>query len=141
MATSLTFTDGTGAATLNNSKAVPADRFTNWTPMAAAVKADSTSLATGQPFPFVFRTDYSASFALAAIPNTSQATALRLIAWLEQGGVVSVNTGDSATRVYASCYLAPGSRATLSLSNPRNLEYTLSLTLLNTAGAAMICTY
>lgn len=141
MTTSITWTDAGGAATLTNGKPVPADRFTGWTPGSPVVKAEAASLATGQPFPFVFRNDYTATFALDKIPNTSQATVLRLIRWLESGGVVTVNTGDAASRTYASCYLPVGVRPGFALSNPRFLEYTLTLTLANIAGADMLCAY
>lgn len=141
MSSSITWTDATGAATLTNGKPVPADRFSGWTPDVPLVKAESRALATGQPYPFLFRTDNVASFALAQIPNTKQDLAIRLIAHLGGGGVVTVNTGDVALRSYTSCYLAAGAVPRLALTDPRTLEYTLSLTLLNTAGAPMLCVY
>lgn len=141
MATSIAWTDGVGATTLTNGKPVPADRFSNWTPASPTVKAEADSLATGQPFPFVFLQMYTVSFSLDKIPQTSQAGAMRLIRWLEAGGVVTVNTGDAATRSYASCYLLKGTHPTFTLSNPRNLEYTLSLTLINTAAADLLAQY
>lgn len=141
MSSSITWTDGGGAATLTNGKPVPADRFIGWTPMSPVQKAEADSLGTGQPYPYVFRTDYGASFSLPMIPNTSQATALRLIRWLESGGVVTVNTGDVANRTYTSCFLPKGSHPSFTLSDRRFLEYTLSLTLLNTAAADMLAIY
>lgn len=141
MSSSITWTDGGGAATLTNGKPVPADRFTGWTPNSPVVKAEADSLGTGQPYPFVFRTDYGATFSLDKIPNTSQATVLRLIRWLEAGGVVTVNTGDAANRTYATCYMPKGAHPSFTLSDKRTLEYTLSLTLLNVAAADMLAVY
>jgi hypothetical protein len=141
VSSSITFTDGGGAATLTNGKPVPADRFTGWTPQSPVVKAEADSLGTGQPFPFVFRTDYAASFSIVGIPNTSQATVLRLIRWLESGGVVTVNTGDASNRTYTSCYLPKGAHPSFTLSDKRFLEYTLSLTLVNVAAADMLAIY
>jgi hypothetical protein len=141
MSTSITWTDGSGAASLTNGKPVPADRFTNWTPGQAAVKADVESLATGQPYPWVFRTDSLVTFSLDKIPNTSQATVLRLIRWLESGGVVTVNTGDLASRTYANCYLPKGARPSYTMTDRQFLEYTLTLTLVNVAAADMLAIY
>jgi hypothetical protein len=141
VATSFAWTDGVGATTLTNSKTTPADRFSGWTPGSPTVKAEADSLATGQPYPFVLRQDYTATFSLDKIPRTSQAGVLRLIRWLESGGVVTVNTGDAASRSYASCYLPKGSHPSFSLTDPKNLEYTLSLTLINVAQADMLCQY
>lgn len=141
MATSLAWTDGGGATSLTNGKPVPADRFTNWTPQSFSVKAEAESLATGQPFPFVFRTDFGSTFSLDKIPNTSQAAVLRLQRWLDGGGVVTVNTGDVASRSYATCYQPKGARSSFTLTNAKTLEYTLSLTLINAAAADMLCIY
>lgn len=141
MPSSIQWTDGTGAATLANGLPAPLDRFRGWTPDAPLVKAESASLATGQPYPFVFRTDDVVSFTLPRIPNTSQALALRLIKWLGGGGVVTVNTGDAGSRVYSSCYLAPGATPRLSLADPVLLHYELALTLLAPSGGPLICVY
>lgn len=141
MASSLVFTDSGGLVTLTNGKTAPADRFSGWTPVPDVVKAESQSMATGQPYPFVFSTRYVASFTLPKIPRTSQANVIRLIAWLESGGVVTVNTGDAASRQYTSCYLAAGTHPQFTMTDSRFIEYSLTLTLINTAGAAMLCQY
>lgn len=141
MSTSIAWTDGAGAASLTNGKPVPSDRFSGWTPGSLAIIAEVDALATGQPFPFVYRNDATATFSLEKIPNSSQATVLRLIRWLESGGVVTVNTGDASSRSYTSCYLPKGARPSFTLSDRRTLEYTLTLTLLNTAGTDMLAIY
>lgn len=120
---------------------MPSDRFTGWTPQSPVVKAEADSLGTAQPYPFVFRTDYAVTFSLDKIPNTSQATVLRLIRWLEAGGVVTVNTGDASNRTYASCYLPKGAHPSFTQTDKRFLEYTLSLTLVNVAAADMLAIY
>lgn len=141
MSSSITWTDGGGAATLTNGKPVPADRFNGWTPQSPVVKAEADSLGTGQPYPFVFRIDYAATFTLDKIPNTSQATVLRLIRHLEGGGVITINTGDTANRTYTSCYLPKGAHPSFTLADRKTLEYSLSLTVVNTAAADLLCVY
>lgn len=142
MAASITFTDGTGAATLMNDYPAPADRFSGWTPMTRPVGDAVTRLGDGALVMFVERTDYGASFSLEGIPVKASsggtnlvAVADRLVAWLLQGGTCSVTTNDSLGSTYATCGLWPGSTPTLQLSDKRNLLYTLSLQLVNRAGS------
>lgn len=141
MPSSISWTDATGAASLTNGKPVPGDRFGNWTPRNPPVNDAENSLADGVLHTFEFRVDYTAAFELRGIPNTSQDLALRLMLHLERGGAVSVATGDAAARTYGSCKLAPGTKPEFTLSDPVYIEYTLSLVLLNTAAASMLCIY
>ena len=141
MATSISWTDAIGAASLTNGKPVPGDRFSNWTPRNTPIGDAQNALGTGARFMFAFRTDYTASFELRGIPTTDQSLALRLIAHLEGGGSCSVATGDGAARTYGTCTLAPGARPELTMSDPVFIEYTLALELLNSAAAAMLCIY
>lgn len=149
MATSLIFTDGIGAATLTNGKTSPGDRFSNWVPTTKPIGDGATRQSDGRLSVFVFRTDYGASFELTQIPIATTSgvrlvdIAARLIAWLLSGGTCAVNTGDVASAAYATCGLAPGTVPTLTLSDKRNLEYALSLALINVAGSpvAMTCNY
>lgn len=56
----------------------------------------------------------------------------RLAYWLENGGTCQVEAGDMAANIYPNCGLAPGASAqSLTLSDKRNVEYTLSLSLVN----------
>lgn len=68
----------------------------------------------------------------------------RLAYWLNNGGTCEVDTGDYDGNIYATCGVAPGTTiAPPTLSDKKNLEYTLSLSLINLAGspARMRCHY
>lgn len=148
MATTITFNDG-AAATLTNGKPTPGDRFSNWVVQTKPVGDTANRQSDGALMMFAFRTDYGASFELSQIPIATAAgvrmadVAARLLAWLLQGGTCAVNTGDVETNSYATCGLMPGTTPSLTLSDKKNLEYTLSLSLINLAGSpvAMVCHY
>lgn len=144
------FTDGVGAATLRNNFPVPADRFSNWTPITRPYGDSSNRLSDGLTVMFKYRDDFGASFELAGIPvkaisggTNMVAIADRLIAWLLGGGTCSVQCEDTPTSVYATCGLYPGTTPSLKMSNRQTLEYTLSLQVLNVAGSPvrMDCVY
>lgn len=140
MATSIAFTDGTGAATLTNGKPAPASRFANWTPDVMSVGDREVTLADGITHEVRLRTDYLASFELPLIPAATLDIALRLKLWLLAGNTCTVNTGDTSTRNYTA-RLAPGTVPEIVFANPHRLWYTLRLTVKNTSAAAMLCTY
>ena len=143
----ITFTDGTGAATLDNSttgiSTGVGSRFADWTPVQRPIGPRVPALGTGRPYQFRFRTDYGASFTMTDIPNTSMATMLRCQEWLLRGEAVTVNTGDAASRSYATCYLAPDGDVTITLQDKNLLLYSMSFTLINGAASpsAMLCLY
>lgn len=143
MGSKIDFTDAIGAASLSNTRAVPFDRFANWVPRSTPVGPSDHALGTGQKYVFPFRDDHTATFEIRGIPNSQMATMLRLQRHLEAGGVVSVTTGDTLGSVYVSCSLAPDQHANIALSDPRNLEYTFTVTLLNVAVSPvrMVCQY
>jgi hypothetical protein len=149
MATSITFTDGIGAATLTNGKPSPGDRFSGWTPTTKPIGDSASRQSDGLTAMFKFRDDYGASFALVHIPVVLTGgvrltdIADRLVAWLMAGGTCAVNTGDAESNSYATCGLMPGTTPTLTLSDRVNLEYTLSLSLINVAVSPvrMVCHY
>lgn len=143
MATSLTWTDEIGAATLVNGLPAPADRFAGWTPFRRPVGPRAHALGTGLPYKYRLRTDYGARFRLEYIKPTRHELVMRLIDHLENGGVVTVNTGDAAGRSYAACYVAEGFdlSGALEQSDRRTIEYTLTLELINSGAADMLCLY
>ena len=149
MATSITFTDGVGAATLTNGKTTPGDRLSGWTPHTKPIGESAARQSDGALSMFLFRTDYGASFSLTQIPVAASGgvrlvdVAARLVAWLLQGGQCAVNTGDVESNSYATCGLMAGTTPSLSLTDKVNLEYTLSLSLINLAVSpiAMVCHY
>jgi len=149
MATSITFTDAFGAATLTNGKPFPGDRFSNWVPNSRPFGDIAARQSDGAQTRFKVRDDYGASFELRGIPvrTTSGARLVeiadRLCYHLMNGGTCTVTCGDTDTRVYTSVGLMPGSEPSLTLSDPRLLEYTLALTVLQVGGspARMTCHY
>jgi hypothetical protein len=91
---------------------------------------------------FTFRIDYGATFEMRDIPNTSVATALSLIRWMQNGGVVRVNTQDgNVAHDYTNCVLSPDAMPTLTMTDATELRYTLSLSVINLSGADMLCEY
>ena len=144
MSTTITFTDGTGAVTLTNNKATPADRFASWEPFVDEVGAFAHRLGSGVRDAFVFRTDYGAKFELRNIPASKHGDCIRLLKWLQDGGSVSVNTGDATSNVYATCGLRPNSTPALTYAPDGSIpQWNLSLELINVADtpAAMLCVY
>lgn len=140
MATSIAFTDGTGAATLTNGKTAPADRFANWVPDVVSFGASESTLADGITHEVRLRTDYLASFELPLIPASSLDVAIRLKLWLLAGNTCTVNTGDTSARSYTA-RLAPGTVPEIVNADDRRLWYTLRLTVKNGSAAPMLCTY
>lgn len=140
---SIDFIDDAGAATLTNGKSGGPARFSSWVPFQMPIGPKAVALGTGIVYRWAHRTDYGARFELRHIPNTNLDVALRLIHHLESGGVITVNTGDFASRSYDNCTLAPDADLSnvLQLSNPAMLEYTLSLAVVNLDGAPMLCVY
>lgn len=143
----ISFTDGIGAAQLDNGYTAVAagvgSHFKSWTSDSLSVGPEVNALGTGALTKFVFRTDYVASFELTDIPNANTTILDRLIAWLRGGGVVSVTCGDTLGSVYGTCCLAPGAKVTKKMDNKNDITWTLTVTLLNVAGSPgpMICVY
>lgn len=142
---SVSFNDGSAATLTNGMTGIGAgvgSRFASWVPFTKKVGESATVLATGARAMFVFRTDYGATFELRDIPNTSLDVVLRLIRHLQNGGTCTVTTGDTASRVYATCGLAPDTDPALAFADPNLLTYSLSLSLINLGAASdMLCVY
>jgi hypothetical protein len=149
VATTITFTDTVGAATLKNGKSVPADRFASWTPISRPFGDSAHRLSDAVLTMFRERDDFGASFELRHIPVAAVGgirlveIAERFIYHLLNGGACAINTGDASASAYPTCGLMPGTTPTLSLSNPATLEYTLSVAVINIAGSPvrMVCRY
>lgn len=147
MTASISFTDAIGAAVLTNGKPMPGGRFSAWTPNTVAVGDAAELQSTGARVMFKIRDDYTASFELRGIPCDSTSGLLdiadRLTNWLESGGTCAVATGDAVGSTYATCGIAKGAKPTLKMSDPKNIEYTLTLALVNLAGTPvrMVCRY
>jgi hypothetical protein len=143
VSTSITFTDGTGAATLTNGKPAPADRFQNWEPISPqGENADWVTGLNGTRYQWSYRSDYGARFDLDKIPAAKLSVALRLLRWLAAGNTCTVNTGDRSTNSY-TCRAFPGWQIPdgPKMTDTGMIEYTLSLVLKNTSAADMLCQY
>lgn len=142
---SITFTDTTGTATLDNGLTSAAggvgSRFASWTPFTRRIGERAVALGTGATYSFTFRIDYGASFTMRDIENSSQETAMRLMRHLQGGGVVTVTTADSSARTYTNCSIDPDSTTALAFQDATYLTYTLDLSLINLSGADMLCIY
>jgi hypothetical protein len=146
---SIVFTDAVGAATLTNGKNAPADRFSNWVTDSQPIGESAARQSDGAITMFRFRDEFGARFSLARIPVVTTGgvrlvdVAARLVYHLLNGGTCAVNTADAETNSYATCGLKPGTTPSLELADPQNLEYTLTLALINLAGspARMVCHY
>lgn len=144
--TSIVFNDGV-SATLTNGKPYPANRFDNWTPATAPYGSLVHRQSDQTPTMLKLGTVFGASFQLSKIPDrTTSALRLtdianRLVAHLENAGSVTINTGDVNTAIYTGCYLLQGFTPTLVLSDPNQLEYTLSLALHQPGGSHLVCHY
>jgi hypothetical protein len=123
------------SVSFSNGRPTPLDRFGGWTPMSNPVGPAQTAVGTGRRYTFPFRTDHTVSFEIRNIPNTLVWQAVKLQEHLLRGGLVSINTGDSLNSVYTQCCLAPDTVPQITQSDARELEYTMSLTLLNVAGS------
>ena len=142
----ISFNDGSAATLSNGMTGIAAgvgSRFTDWVPFQKPIGAAAVALGTGARSMYTFRTDYGASFAITEIPNTSMSIMLRLQAHLLNGGTVSVSTGDTASRTYPTCCLAPEGEVTITLVDKATLRYSMTFTLINVAVSptAMICEY
>ena len=142
---SISFTDGTGAATLDNGTTAIAggvgSRFASWTPFTRRIGERAVALGTGATYAFTFRIDYGASFSMRDIPASEQSIALRLIRHLLGGGTCTVTTGDTASRTYANCSIDPEATPALAFQDATFLTYSLDVSVINLSGADMLCTY
>lgn len=137
---SIAFTDGIGAATLQNAMPFPGNRFANWTPDLMELADVEDNLGTGVPSKFLFRSDYVATFEVPYLKATDLAIAMRLKAWLTGGGSCTVTTNDTLGNVY-TCTLVAKSTPVIELADAREREYRLKLQLRNSAAAPLLCVY
>jgi hypothetical protein len=140
MASQIDFTDATGAATLTNGKEAPFDRFAGWRSWKKGIGPSDVAAGTGRTFHWNFRNDQLAFFELPMIPMDSLDVVERLQYHLETGGEVTVTVGDEAEHVYV-CVIAPGTEVEYEQTDAQELEYTLRLTLKNTAAAPLLCSW
>ena len=133
---SISFTDSSGSATLTNTS----PRFASWTPLTHDIGVARVSLGTGLTLQRNYRRDYAASFKVNNIRPKDVNTALRLKLYLENGGSVTVNTNDVSGSSYV-CTMQATQQPKFEFTDPKNLEYSLTLFLVNTSGVPLIAQY
>jgi hypothetical protein len=125
----VSFTDAGGVVEVSNLKAVPANRFTNWTPDALPIGPSKAGLGTGVIHAFTFREDYLVSFQIVGIPASELDKLLRLQTHLLDGYLVALDSDHEMNEVFALCSLAPNTEPSIEFSDATNLEYTFSCKL------------
>lgn len=146
MASSITFTDDVGAATLQNGKPSYGAHFSGWVPMKDPIGDAAYRLADEALTLVRSSWRYSASFTLEGVPASTVGgvrmvdIAARLIAHLKNGGQCSVTTDDLSSAVYATCGLTKGTAPSFQLTNRALMEYTFSVTLTNQAVSPVLMT-
>jgi hypothetical protein len=141
---SITFTDGTGTATLNSGWPSPANRFRSYTPDVAPKQDVAHGLGTGRRYAWDYAADiYTATLELPGIVRTDLDIALRLKAHLLSGGLVTLTTNDASSNVYTNVGLAEGSEVTIELEDRAMIEYTFKATFVSQAATPvmLLCEY
>jgi hypothetical protein len=133
--------DSAGERTLTGSPAIC--RFNRWRPVPDTIGERAIAVGDGVGYQWVHRTDYAAAFELPYIAHTNELLLQEFLLWANAFGVFAIDTADSESNTYGECQIAPGTRAEISDPDPETLEYTLTLTALNIAGApiALRCVY
>lgn len=136
MTPSIVWTDDIGTATL----VCLGLTFNNWTPDANFVGESVVPIGDNTTYAFAYRDDdMIAAFDIANIANTELKLAMRLKSWLVRGGTITINTEDSEGRVYTS-KVAPGTVPSLKMTDIVELEYTLSVVVVNNVNEHMLYT-
>ncbi len=133
---SIQWTDDIGAATL----ACIGYTFMNWTPDSNFIGESQVPVGDNVTYTFAYRpADEVATFDIGQIANTELRLALRLKKWLVRGGQITINTRDSESRVYTA-RVAPGTTPELKMTDPIELEYTLTVHVTNVVAVEMMYT-
>lgn len=128
----ITFTDAAGAVILTNGKAGPGSRFSSWVPSIDRIGDRKVSLGTGATYEYLFRQDYTATFAIEHIPVTSLDKVARFMAWALAGNTFTVNTRDLTDLSYV-CRIRPGTEPEVSMEDRTLLEYRLNVSVISAA--------
>jgi hypothetical protein len=139
VSSSVAFNDGS-TATLSNGRAAPFDRFWSWRPVSRDVGPKRTILGTDRRVAFRFTRTRGAYFEIRDIPASSADICDRLKLHLEDGGTCTVTVGDGTNGPYTAA-LFPGTEVVILTQDERKQRLTVQLTLMNTAGTAMKCSY
>lgn len=142
---SLSWTDSLGAATLSNLKPDRGSRLADFRPISVGIGDVAHALGDNVRYTFKFSTRYGCTFAITQIPNSELALMDRLALHLDDGGVVTLATEDSASRTYTTLQLVEGAELPHpELTDKALLEYTMRFALFDARGslsAPMLCVY
>lgn len=126
---SLTWTDATGTATLDNGKAAPGDRFADWTASRRPIGPEAVQVSTGRIYRTEYRRDDLISFEVRHIPESEMSLMARLQYHLLKGGEVTLAGDRELAADFATCIVAPGTEPDYSQSDAQLREYTFSVSL------------
>lgn len=129
-ASSISWTDDAGSASLSNGKAVPGTRFADWVVRKKPVGPRVVGAGTGLIHLFEFRADTTVSFQIVGVPESEMEAMVRLQDHLLNGGTVTLAGDRELAATFSTCALAPDSEPTIEQSDPPIREYTMSLALL-----------
>lgn len=130
------FLDSIGAVTITATGL----SLNNWLPDVDEVNDRATPMGTQLEEFWRYARYFWASLEVPHIKAANLGNLHRLKSHLLTGGFITINTNDSASRVY-TCSIKPGSTPKWSFADRQQLEYTLSLDLRTVAPYPMICDY
>ena len=131
----------TGGTLQNVWAATPAARLNSFEPDVTPVGQVRELLANGDTRMWLYRTDYTATFEIRDIPNSSLALCLALKLHLMSGGTVSLVTDDTQNNVYPNCGRAPGTTIERPKLDPVTMRYSMTLALRNRDNAPLLAIY
>jgi hypothetical protein len=152
MTTRITFTDEDGAVVCETGKPNLMDRLAGFVPLVRTVGPEGgnpVGLGNGITYGWEHRVDFGCRFSLEHIPQAKLEDFQRLYLWLLRGvqtaagteGRVTLETGDVDEHTYV-CRIWPGFEPAPPEQLDRNaIEYRMTLELLNTEQARMVCSY
>jgi hypothetical protein len=146
----ITFTDAIGSAQIDSlfaGSGTIATRFANWTPMIDPVGDGASAMSSGRVTAFfAFRTEYRVSFEVRNLSvngplgsGDNVAKAQRFVAHAKQGGLFrvwpedDVGTDPTGREAFGS--------AVLSLADPKQMLYTLSVTATSVTAVPWVAVY
>lgn len=127
----IAFVDSVGSAQVTNGLTLEGRRFANWVPDIVRVGDRRTVLGTGRFYEYLYRQDYVARFQIENLKASDMATVMRWKAHALKGCDFVVYTEDDSSRTY-NCRLRPDTEPTIELVDRTNIEYTLTVEVMNT---------
>ncbi|MES2524032.1 MAG: hypothetical protein V4617_15100 [Gemmatimonadota bacterium] len=138
---SIEWEDATGYHTLtSNWPEGPARRFAGWSPTVKPIGPAKVALGTGRRYQYQFRRDHLTAFEMPGLIPSQFAEYLAFRVHALAGCDFYVICDDADANIY-TCRLAPETEPELTMTDPQQLEYTMAVTVKNTANEPMLCNY